>query len=109
MLKWSIDSPPQSGLVRHHIKHASFYGVDHWKLDLVLNLKTDAATPPDPERLEIDFTGINERGSWPGKAKDSDDGPAMHVFEALDAHLKDFTADSVDVMFLNTVQGHVRL
>jgi len=102
ILKWSIASPPLQGLNRYHIKEASYYGTDQWTIDMVISVP-----PNDPNRgrLTIDFMGIIERGSWPGKTLDRDDGPAMFLFEELDSFMYHKTGDSVDVMLLGCVGG----
>lgn len=94
------------GYTRHHIKEASFYGVNQWRLDLLI-----AGSPnkvhPEREKLQIDFMGIVEQGSWPGKIHDNDESPAMGLFASLDGFLKEHTQDSVDAMLISCVGGQV--
>ena len=87
--------------MRHHIKGASFYGVDRWSVDLVL----EGAAP-----LKINFLAIDEAAMWPGKkaATHAQGGHAMMtLFENVDNWVARETRDSVDVMLLATVGGVV--
>ncbi|KAG8893391.1 hypothetical protein FRB99_001981, partial [Tulasnella sp. 403] len=95
VLNWSIDSPPEPRFTRHHIKQASFYGVNEWELHLTI-----AVPSGRPEKVRFDFMGIMEKGSWPGKKHDPQDGPAMMLFEDLDAYVRQHTGDAVDLMLL---------
>ena len=61
VLQWTLDDAPPDGYARHHIKEASFFGVDRWSVDLVL--QGPAATEP----LTVNFIGIDESGMWPAK------------------------------------------
>ncbi|KAG8933727.1 hypothetical protein FRC01_007444 [Tulasnella sp. 417] len=105
VLEWSLSSPPLEGYQRYHFKEASFYGTNQWKLDLVLSV-----SPRHPERskLTVDFMGIIEKGSWPGKKLDKHPaGPGIQLLEKLDEHLFKSTDDSVDAMLLSCVGGQV--
>ncbi|KIO27275.1 hypothetical protein M407DRAFT_73396 [Tulasnella calospora MUT 4182] len=105
VLEWSLSSPPLEGYQRYHFKEASFYGTTQWKLDLVLSVP-----PRHPERskLRVDFMGIIEKGSWPGKKLDKHPaGPGIQLLEKLDEHLFKSTDDSVDAMLLSCVGGQV--
>lgn len=105
ILEWSLSGPPLEGYQRYHFKEASFYGTTQWKLDLVLSV-----SPRHPERskLQIDFMGIIEKGTWPGKKLDKHPaGPGIQLLEKLDEHLFKSTDDSVDAMLLSCVGGQV--
>ena len=109
VLRWSLDDAPPDGYARHHIKEASFYGVDRWSVDLVL--QGTVATEP----LSINFIGIDESAMWPGKKKkkanlSSGNGhETMDLFEKLDGWLTRKTHGSVDVMLLATVGGVINV
>jgi hypothetical protein len=108
VLRWTLDDAPPNEHTRHHIKEASFFGVDRWSVDLVLE-----GTAP----LTINFLGIDEAAMWPGKkaaasvaakAGGAQDGyPMMTLFERLDDWLMRETHGRVDVMLLATVGGVV--
>ena len=109
VLQWTLDDAPPDGYERHHIKEASFFGVDRWSVDLVL--QGPAATEP----LTINFIGIDESGMWPAKkaARALSSGntsyAAMDMFERLDDWLTRETHGRVDAMLLATVGGVVRV
>ena len=101
VLQWNLDDAPPNEYTRHHIKGASFYDVDRWSIDLLLE-----GTGP----LNINFQGIDEEAMWPGKktATEAQGGHAMMtLFESVDNWLARETRDSVDVMLLATVAGMV--
>ncbi|KAI0297822.1 hypothetical protein B0F90DRAFT_1811013 [Multifurca ochricompacta] len=112
VLQWTLDDAPPDEYTRHHIKEASFFGVDRWSVDLVLK---DAAAGP----LTINFIGIDETAMWPGKKeKEKEKGGVekdyhggvtgvMALFERLDAWLFREIEDRVDGMLLATVGGIV--
>lgn len=105
VLRWTLDDAPPDGYARHHIKEASFFGVDRWSVDLVLQGK--AATEP----LTINFIGIDESAMWPAKKKKAADSSSgngheiMDLFEKLDGWLERKTHRNVDAMLLATVGG----
>jgi hypothetical protein len=110
VLQWTLDDAPPDGYARHHIKEASFFGVDRWSVDLVL--QGPAATEP----LTINFIGIDESGMWPAKNKTTraqSSGNAndatMDMFERLDDWLTRETHGRVDTMLVATVGGVVRV
>jgi hypothetical protein len=99
VLRWTLDDAPPNEYTRHHIKEASFYGVDRWSVDLVLE-----GTAP----LTINFIGIDEAGMWPGKkGPDAGEHLMMDLFDRLDRWLTRETHGQVDVMLLATVGGVV--
>lgn len=104
VLQWTLDDAPPNEYTRHHIKEASFFGVDRWSVDLVLE-----GTAP----LMINFIGIDEAAMWPGKkaaAKSRwarSDHEMMALFKRLDGWLTRETHGRVDVMLLSTVGGVV--
>jgi hypothetical protein len=112
VLQWTLDDAPPDGHARHHIKEASYFGVDRWSVDLVLQQQGAASTGP----LTINFIGIDESAMWPAKKKEeevrrsSGNGHAiMDMFERLDGWLVRETRGRVDVMMLATVGGVVRV
>jgi hypothetical protein len=103
--EWTLDDAPPNEPTRHFIKEASFFGVDRWSVDLVLE-----GTAP----LTINFIGIDEEAMWPGKkptAAEVQDRKGGHVnmalFERLDDWLTRQTGGRVDTMLLATVGGVV--
>jgi len=107
ILKWSLDDSPPPHPARHHVKESSFYGVDRWTLDLVIQLppnRTSFTDDMDGRGLAVNFIGIEEKGMWPGK-KAEREGPAMDLFEKIDKWLFEEMSDSVDAMFLGCVGG----
>ena len=105
VLQWTLDDAPPNEHTRHHIKEASFFGVDRWSVDLVLE-----GTAP----LMINFIGIDEKAMWPAKkAAAAEAGgaqgehPMMALFGSLDDWLARETHGRVDVMLLATVGGVV--
>jgi len=104
VLQWTLDDAPPNEYMRHHIKEASFFGVDRWSVDLVLE-----GTAP----LMISFIGIDEEGMWPGKKAAAEargtrgDHEMMALFKRLDGWLTRETHGRVDVMLLATVGGVV--
>jgi hypothetical protein len=104
VLQWTLDDAPPNEYTRHHIKEASFFGVDRWSVDLVLE-----GTAP----LMINFIGIDETAMWPGKKATAEARGArgghetMALFKRLDDWLARETRNQVDVMLLATVGGVV--
>jgi hypothetical protein len=105
VLRWTLDDAPPNKRTRHHIKEASFFGVDRWSVDLVLQ-----GTAP----LTINFIGIDEEAMWPGKKPAAAEGQGglgghvnMALFERLDDWLTHETGGRVDSMLLATVGGVV--
>jgi len=102
VLKWSLDDAPPDEHTRHHIKEASYYGVDEWTVDLVVKIPPGETSA----QLLINYIGIQEKGMWPGKAHvKSEGGHAMALFEGLDGWLNDHTKGTVDAMMLSSVGG----
>ncbi|EDR02641.1 uncharacterized protein LACBIDRAFT_308355 [Laccaria bicolor S238N-H82] len=80
VLKWSLDDSAW-----HHVKEASFYGTDTYSLafDMVIKVTDDG-----PE-LSVNFTGMQEKGVWPGKKSVEAEGRlAMRLLEELDSWLE---------------------
>jgi hypothetical protein len=103
VLSWSLDNNPVSHYARHHVKEASFYGVDRWKFDVVVN----ATAPGEKPLLHIDFQGIQERGMWPGKKKERRGLLSMRLFEQLDHWLDQRTRGAYDTLMMGIVAGAV--
>ncbi|KAG8993048.1 hypothetical protein FRB94_011080 [Tulasnella sp. JGI-2019a] len=104
ILKWSIDSAPEPYHTRHHIKEASFYGVNQWTLDLLIQLPAELVNP-ELKKLKINFMGLVEKRSWPGKKLNSDDSPSMEILSMIDAYMYERYGDSVDTMLVGCVGG----
>jgi len=104
VLRWTLDDAPPNEHTRHHIKEASFFGVDRWSVDLVL----EGTTP-----LTVNFVGIDETAMWPGKKGAAEVQGAqgshaiMAMFERLDNWLLHKTHGQADVMLLATAGGIV--
>uniref|UniRef100_D8PVI5 Peptide hydrolase n=1 Tax=Schizophyllum commune (strain H4-8 / FGSC 9210) TaxID=578458 RepID=D8PVI5_SCHCM len=102
VLSWDLDNDPPAGRTRHHIKEASFHGVDKWEVELVVRDEGD---------IIIDYVGIQEDGIWPARkarfeAKGGADSPLpLRMFDALDAYIIERTAGAVDAMFLGCVSA----
>ncbi|KAF8655951.1 hypothetical protein AX16_002858 [Volvariella volvacea WC 439] len=124
VLQWSLDDSPPQEHARHHIKEASFYGVDSYTIDLVI------AASQNKEKLRVNFIGMEEQGMWPGKrsvllehrARDERErerqqssglggvGPSIGTltfFEKLDGWLEEKTEGTVDAMLIGCVGGVV--
>lgn len=105
VLKWTLDNNPPTEHARHHIKEASFYGVDTWKLDLVIKIPDSGDS-----RLSVTYVGVKEKAMWPGKMKEkAEGGQAMELFEELDAWLLDTKGGTVDATLLGCVGGVVQV
>jgi hypothetical protein len=106
VIQWTLDDAPPNERTRHHIKEASYFGVDRWSVDLVL-------TGNAP--LTVNFIGIDEAAMWPAKkaaaeARGTREGhSAMALFEHLDGWLTRETHGRVDAMLLATVGGIVTI
>ncbi|KAK7024849.1 peptide hydrolase [Favolaschia claudopus] len=99
VLKWNLDNNPPAEYARHHVKEASFYKIDTWRLDLVVN---------GTGGILFNFIGMQENAMWPGKkAVKAQGGPAMQVLENLDAWLDEKTGGTVDAMLIGCVAGTV--
>lgn len=73
-------------------------------------IKIPFETPnPGAQKLKINFMGLVEKRTWPGKKFDSDQSPAMEVLEQIDAYMYERTGDSVDMMLVGCVGGVVEL
>lgn len=103
VLSWSLDNSPPPYYTRHHVKEASFYGVDRWTADLVVN----ATVPDEKPVLRIDFQGVQERGMWPGKKTDGQGLLSMELFKELDHWLENRTGGAYDTLMMGIVAGTV--
>ncbi|KAF9475846.1 hypothetical protein BDN70DRAFT_953709 [Pholiota conissans] len=101
VLKWSLDDSPPDEYVRHHVKEGSFYGHDIYSFDMVIKVAEGGDTG-----IRVNFMGLQEKGIWPAKkAVKALGGPAMHLFEHLDAWLEKKTDGKVDALLLGCVGG----
>jgi hypothetical protein len=58
------------------------------------------------ERLRVNYVGIQEKGMWPGKkAEKEEGGPAMKLFEQLDEWLEVKSGGTVDATLLGCIGG----
>lgn len=91
--------------MRHHVKEASFYGVDTWSIDLVIKWPPPSSSP-SAEGLKVDFVGIVEKGMYPAKkAEKEGGGPGMVLLEKMDGWLEETYAGTVDALLMCTVGG----
>ncbi|KAF7291994.1 Peptide hydrolase [Mycena indigotica] len=112
VLKWNLDDNPPNELARHHVKEASFYGSERWTLNLVVRLQPDSSG-----EILFNFIGLQESAMWPGKKASfyetgpfyapgtGSQGPAMRLFEKLDAWLDEEKGGAVDATLLGCVAG----
>jgi hypothetical protein len=107
VLFWSLDDAPPAEHTRHHIKEASFHGVDRWTVDLHIKIPESVEAAP----LVVNFIGVQENAMWPSKQRSyratSEGGYAMTLFDRMDSWLLDWTSDTVDAMMLGSVGGIV--
>lgn len=101
VLSWSLDDHPLPHRARHHVKEASFYGVDKWSLDLVINGTTAGEKP----MLEVSFQGIQEKGMWPGKMAEGGELDSMKLFAKMDEWLDRTYERAYDTLMLGIVGG----
>ncbi|KAF9779334.1 hypothetical protein BJ322DRAFT_1013566 [Thelephora terrestris] len=105
VIEWTLDKNPPNEYARHHVKEASFYGVDTWSIDLVYKLPPSASESP---LLKIHFSGIKEKAMWPGKKGEKDrGGRAMALFEDLDEYVESKFGGMVDVLLMGCLGGVV--
>ncbi|KII83063.1 hypothetical protein PLICRDRAFT_180757 [Plicaturopsis crispa FD-325 SS-3] len=101
VLKWTLDDNPPAEYARHHIKEASFYGIDTWSVDLVLQLPASGSPA-----LAVNYVGVQEQGMWPAKkAEKEGGGQAMALFEDFDAWLEEKTGGTVEPLLLGSIGG----
>jgi len=103
VLKWSLDDNPPPQLARHHIKEASFYGVNTWTFDLVIKLPDE-----DPKAgLKVNFVGTKENTQWPAKKslKATGQGEGLQLLEDIHSWLESHSDDSIDALLFGTVGG----
>ena len=106
VVEWTLDKNPPNEYARHHVKEASFYGVDTWSIDLVYKLPPSDS--PSSHLLKIHFSGIKEKAMWPGKKSEKDKGGrAMALFEDLDEYVEKKFGGTVDVLLLGCLGGVV--
>ncbi|KAJ7768520.1 hypothetical protein B0H16DRAFT_1520063 [Mycena metata] len=103
VLEWNLDNNPPPEHARHWVKEASFYKSDTWTLDLVVQVPEDGNST-----ILFNFIGLQEKAMWPAKqAVKAQGGPAMELFERLDAWLDVRTGGTVDALLLGCVAGTV--
>ncbi|THH08417.1 hypothetical protein EW146_g8997 [Bondarzewia mesenterica] len=114
VLQWTLDDAPPDEYTRHHIREASFYGVDTWNVDLVIKIPDALSTAAEDgdarsrAALKINFVGVQERAMWPGKAHAKEEGgPLMVLFEKLDKWVDKRAQGRVDAMLVGSVGGVV--
>ena len=110
MIEWTLDKNPPDEYARHHVKEASFYGVDTWSIDLVYKLPHSTSDSPSSHLLKVHFSGIKEKAMWPGKKGEKDKGGrAMALFEDLDEYVETKFGGTVDVLLLGCLGGVVTI
>ncbi|KAF9644527.1 hypothetical protein BDM02DRAFT_3121775 [Thelephora ganbajun] len=108
VLEWTLDKNPPNEHARHHVKEASFYGVDTWSFDLVYKIPPSTPESPSSHLLKIHFSGIKEKAMWPGKKSEKDKGGrAMALFEDLDDYVDKKFGGTVDVLLMGCLGGVV--
>ncbi|EIN06322.1 hypothetical protein PUNSTDRAFT_106562 [Punctularia strigosozonata HHB-11173 SS5] len=110
VLKWSLDDNPPQEYTRHHIKEASFYGVDSWSVDLVIKNDSPNSSGQIPP-LTVDHVGILESGMWPAKKEvlATEGSAILSFFKNFDAWLEEHSGGTVDVLLLACVGGVSRV
>jgi hypothetical protein len=99
-----LDDNPPDEYARHHIKEASFYGIEDWTVDIVIKVPETGGDG----KLLVNFVGLKETGMWPAKrAEKAAGGRAMQLFEQLDGWLERKTGGTVDATLLGCVGGMV--
>jgi hypothetical protein len=105
VVEWTLDKNPPNEYARHHVKEASFYGVDTWSIDLVYKLPPVPASPSS-HLLKVHFSGIKEKAMWPGKKSEKHaGGRAMALFEDLDGYIEEKFGGVVDALLLGCLGG----
>ena len=108
VIEWTLDKNPPDEYARHHVKEASFYGVDTWSIDLVYKLPPSVSESPSSHLLKIHFSGIKEKAMWPGKKGEKEKGGrAMALFEDLDEYVEKKFGGTVDVLLIGCLGGVV--
>ncbi|KAF8576245.1 hypothetical protein K439DRAFT_1640647 [Ramaria rubella] len=103
VLKWSLDDNPPDQLARHHIKEASFYGVNTWTIDLLIKLPAEGA----PKGLKVNFVGTKEAIQWPAKkaSKGSDGSTGLQLLEEIHDWLEVKSGGAIDALLFGTAGG----
>ncbi|KAF8991054.1 hypothetical protein BDQ17DRAFT_1401943 [Cyathus striatus] len=105
VLEWDLDNNPPDEYVRHHIKEASFYGVDTWDVNLTIKLSDNTAVEQE-EGIKINYIGLQEGAVWPAKKHVKEQGGiAMGLFEKMDGWLEERTGGTVDALLIGCVAG----
>ena len=106
VIEWTLDENPPNEYARHHVKEASFYGVDTWSIDLVYKLPPSSS--PSSHLLKVHFSGVKEKAMWPGKKSEKEKGGrAMALFEDLDEYVEKKFGGTVDVLLMGCLGGVV--
>ena len=106
VIEWTLDKNPPNEYARHHVKEASFYGVDTWSIDLVYKLPPSGSS--SSHLLKVHFSGIKEKAMWPGKKGEKNKGGrAMALFEDLDEYAEEKFGGKVDVLLMGCLGGVV--
>jgi len=112
VLQWSLDDNPPARFARHHIKEASFYGVDTWTVDILIRLPEN-----DPSSgVAVNFVGVKESVQWPAKRKakqlgeiKGNDFDDLRLLEEIHDWLEKRNGDSIDALLFGTVGGIVTI
>ena len=104
LVRTLADRTPPDEYARHHVKEASFYGVDTWSTNLVYKLPPSDS--PSSHLLKVHFSGIKEKAMWPGKKGEKDEGGrAMALFEDLGEYVEKRFRGTVGVLLLGCLGG----
>lgn len=123
VVSWDLPQPAARGRERHHVKSVAGFGVDEFRLKLVVKLDDAefAAAQRNAQRrkgqrgeegrdedekvggLRVDFSGLDRTGMWPASGRHYEPGverkPGMKFFERFEERLPEY----VDAMLLSAV------
>ena len=115
-----LPKAPERGVIRHHVKSVSGYGVTRFTLSLVIKLTPEefeasvreqqraknqradvSRADQDLARLRIDYSGLDSKGMWPASRRHKGiyEKPGMRFFERFEKQLP----ETVDAMLLSAV------
>ncbi|KAM0793486.1 hypothetical protein ACM66B_000927 [Microbotryomycetes sp. NB124-2] len=122
VVSWDLPKPPARGYIRHHVKSVAAYGVDVFKLSVVVELTPEQfeATMRENQRdkgqrgdvsakdrklgrIRIDFSGLDATGMYPASMRHADinSKPGMQFFDRFEKQLP----EEVDSMLLSAIAG----
>ncbi|KAK4055194.1 hypothetical protein OIV83_000474 [Microbotryomycetes sp. JL201] len=122
VISWDLPKPPARGFIRHHVKSVAAFGVDVFKLSVVVELTPEQfeATMRENQRdkgqrndvsakdrrlgrIRIDFSGLDATGMYPASMRHADikSKPGMQFFDRFEKRLP----QEVDSMLLSAIAG----